>query len=294
MSALQLVRTYLDEPVQDAKYDNAMIVNDFLMPALVNVLSRLNNSRDDPILLRHSVSLVVDQQYYQLPPNIGEVWRLAILGDDGVINQDWRPRGETGPRGPGWAIEGNTLSVRPYPVRAEDMDIWYIPSGDFLPHYSTTTTGGTLDATQLIMTLSATPEYGQLDTRVNSYSGAFLRAWSTGGIIEERIISSYDETERKATVRQAFSSVATGSNIKYEIVAQGSVSLIQAVALDAAIELAAVKAVSEKKMNFLRQSYRKAMKTIGDKVAHIDMRRPKRFDQDTIDNQTGVRDMFFY
>ena len=89
------------------------------------------------------------------------------------------------------------------------------------------------------------------------------------------------------TVRVAFDTSAYGSktDIHYEIVPQGFQSLMQAVAAASAINLAVMKDVTAKKMQFLQLEYRKAIKTIGDNLSYMQMRKPKSFQKNTVDNQ---------
>ena len=76
LTILERLRAFLDEPTLDAKYSNDFMVNHLISPSMVEVLSRLSMTYDNPVVLRHEITTVKDQQYYQLPPNIG---RLCVL-----------------------------------------------------------------------------------------------------------------------------------------------------------------------------------------------------------------------
>jgi hypothetical protein len=52
-----------------------------------------------------------------------------------------------------------------------------------------------------------------------------------------------------------------------------------------AINLAVMKDVTAKKMQFLQIEYRKALKTIGDNLSYMQMRKPKSYQKYTVDNQ---------
>ncbi len=87
-------------------------------------------------MVRTALSIVKDTEHYQLPPNVGELMRVAEYDDNKRMISEIIPRSEYNPHGPNWMIEGNMLTFRPTPEYNRSMEIVYIPNGDFLPHYS--------------------------------------------------------------------------------------------------------------------------------------------------------------
>ena len=293
-SVIERVRGYLDEP--SSKYSNDFLVRNVIMPEMVNVLSRLSLNFDNPVVIRHSITFATGTEYYQLPPNVGEVFRLVKLDTNNVVTQEFLPFNQMHPHGPNWSLEGNLLSCRPKPDIDDTLTLFYIPNGDFLPHYNQGQGQLSADRKTLTLCLPSQVTVGAIDRRPNSYVGATLRLLkNTAGnatVVEERVIDSHtlaatDAGDDQVTVRVAFDTSAYGSktDIHYEIVPQGFQSLMQCVSAASAINLAVMKDVSAKKMQFLQLEYRKALKTIGDNLSYMQMRKPKKFEKNTVDNQ---------
>ena len=55
-----------------------------------------------------------------------------------------------------------------------------------------------------VITLDSTPDLGQLDRRANAYVGSVIRVLSSSRVFQERVISAFDATTNRATVRVAF------------------------------------------------------------------------------------------
>lgn len=280
---LERLRGYTDSP--DDKYSDAYLLNHIVMPEYVNVWSRLALSLENPIALRHRITTVANQQSYQLPPNVQEVWGVYSYDtslDD--ITLEYRPRGsEFVPGGPGWRIEGNTLFFRPIPTADQDWDILYMPSGDFMMHYGT----GTVDSTTTI-TLASSPSLGQLDRRENGYGGGILRvikkADDSNLVVEERIIRSYNPTTRVATFDPALSTYTATDSVVYEIVPVAAQTMSSAVAAAGAMNLGVAMNVSQKQMEFFRTQYLSHRKTVMDNLTNINQVLPKHFDKKTRNN----------
>ena len=286
-TVIERVRGYLDEP--SSKYSNDFLMRNVVMPEMVNVLSRLSLNFDNPIVIRQAITIASGTEYYQLPPNVGEIFMLVQLDENNIVTADYKPQGQHHPTGPNWSIEGNLLSVRPLPDKAINLVMFYIPNGDFLPHYAT---DGAMASDGKSLTLSASPTLGALDTRPGAYAGATLRILKQGSntMLQERIIDShtaYNTGPGLVKTRVAFDAPYNGtlSSVNYEIVPQGFQSLMQCVSAASAINLAVMKDVSAKKMQFLQIEYRKALKTIGDNLSYMQMRKPKSYQKLTMDNQ---------
>ena len=304
------VRFYLDDPDLDAKYTDQYLVRYIIGPAMVDVVARLNLNQDNPVVVRHSISLVENQEYYLLPPGIQEVWRLATIDSTGRILTDNKPRGVWNPRGPGWALEGNLLTMRPFPTQAETVDLWYVPSFDVQMHYGTGVLRGRT------VEFATTPTLGLLDRRQNAYAGCVLRLLpESPGVVQEMIIASYDAETRTATVRLPFgaeysdgssssqpsatvsggvgssesssSSDGFSDTVTYEVAPKMGQALWEAIACASACKLAVAKNVSEKKLGFLEREYKKAMKTITDNLQNMQMRTGKAFEKNTEDHPSN-------
>jgi len=283
LTVIERVRAYLDEAIVDAKFTNDYLVRHVICPEMVNVLSRLSNNADNCIRVRHEIALVDGQEDYILPPNIGEVYRFAVLDAEKRITKEFVPRNEFSPRGPGWQIQGNMLSFRPLPATGESVDLHYIPNGDFHPHYDAD--GGNL-STSTTFVFDNAPTLGDIDRRENAYAGAILRVWdSSTNVIEERVISSYVADTRTATVRRPFTH-STGGTKKYEVAPVGMNSLMQAIACGAAINLGTSRNITQKQMQFILLQYKMAMKTVGDNLSFMQARKPKSYEKDTVDNRS--------
>lgn len=295
LTIIERIRGYLD--ATEDKYDDAYVCQHVVMPEFVNVWSRLSQSMNNPIVLRHRITTVSGQQSYQLPPNVGEIWGLYQYGSDDRINREFRPRGgEWTPGGPGWRIEGNTLFFRPAPTSGADWDVLYMPNGDFLMHYGTGTVEAEEDSSsssssssgeeQVLdtFTLTTTPTVGLVDYRPQSYAGGMLRILPTSGVVEERIIRAYDPQTRVVTVEPAFEYRTAGESVLYEVVPMAAQALADAVAASGAIRLGVHMDVSQKKGGMLTVEYRKSIKTILDNLNNINQQLPKHYDKKTYAN----------
>ena len=281
-TVIERIRGYLADPDLDAKYSDDFLVRHIVMPCMTSVVSRVNNSLTNPVVSRLRISLVADQQYYQLPPTVGEVWTVGVYDtDSGRLTEDSRPRSHWNPQGPNWSIEGNLLSVRPLPKDAQDLDIFYTHTGDLLLHYATT---GTLDSTNKVFTLG-TATLGAIDKRPNAYAGSMLRLLS-GNVIEERVIDSSSASEFtgeiELTTRMEFDHYSPSSSISYEIAPFGLQSMYEAIAASGALKLASYKKITGTHYQMIQMQYRDAIKTVCDHYSNMQMRTPKHWDKDTV------------
>jgi hypothetical protein len=284
----------LDDPDLDAKYSDDFLIRHIIMPSMVNVNSRINNSMTNPVVSRLRISLVDDQQYYQLPPTVGEIWNVCEFNTElGTITKDYAPRGHYNPRGPNWKIEGNQLSILPLPEQAKDIDIFYTHNGDLLLHYGTSTTSnGALASDLVTFTLDSSPTIGAIDKRPNAYAGAVLRVLS-GNVVEERIIDSSSSSKESSvievTVRTAFDYHTSGEDITYEIAPSGFQPMYEAIAASGALKLASYKKITGTHFQMIQLQYKDALKSAADHYANIQMRMPKHLDKDTIDNRDNTQ-----
>jgi len=253
-------------------------------------MSRVQNTSTDYIISSHTLSLVKDQQYYQLPSSIGEIIRIVSLYDDGRIKSEMMPRGQFNNRGPNWSLEGNTLSIRPYPTDVStDFEIWYIPTTDIKCHYAEDgVVGGS--GTTLTMTSGGwgSQILGDVDRREDIYNGSIVRVLPTSGMVEERIISFYNETTRLIQFRSALSTTGLwGETLSYEIIPAHFNAVAESVSQAASMNLlVGARRVTKAQHAMLMINFKSAMKTAMDHFTFMQNRIPKKYDKDTVDNKS--------
>jgi hypothetical protein len=291
-TVIERIRGLLDDPDLEAKYNDDYLVRHIIQPAFATVTSRLNNSSTNAVMQRLSFPLTKSVADYQMPACVGEVLRLCVLDESGRALQEAVPRGLYNLRGPNWKVEGNLISFLPFPP--EDyayMELWYIHSGDYSSVYvSTASASFVLDATKKIVTMvvSTAPTLGSFDRRPGAYVGQMLRLIPTTGVVEERLIDSWTHVSGStwtATVRKAFTSAAAGQIGAFEIAPESNEPLFEAVAAFGAMKMAGYRKISGEHFGMIQAQYRDAMKTLMDHYANIQMRIPKYWEKDTVDNQ---------
>jgi len=295
-TVIERVRGYLDDADFDAKYTDQFLVKHVIMPALVDVWSRVSMNADNPVMLSYDITFVDDQECYVLPACVGEVHEIVqytgLTGSqpsNGVPTDDLYPRHEMSVGGQIWRIEGNMLCFRPWPqyTTANTNMTWtvrYTTNGDMSPHYSSASAPGTLSSDRTQFTLAASPTLGQLDKRENAYAGQILRILD-GSVFEERVIATYDPATRVATLKRPFSSSVTANTTHaYEVAPARAQGMVEAIALAASLKLGAWRKISQAQNQLLTQQYRAAIKTIGDNFANMQMRTGKGYAKDTRDN----------
>tara|TARA_R100000655_G_scaffold72916_2_gene111427 strand:- start:639 stop:1559 length:921 start_codon:yes stop_codon:yes gene_type:complete len=291
-TVLERIRGYLDDPDFDAKYDNDFMIRHIICPTMVDVMSRINMNRDDPVVLRHEFTPSSTVEYYQLPPAVGEIWRVSRRDSDGHIIDDMKPRSEFHPEGIGWAIEGNCLRFDPK-LSDNTWTVYYVPSGDIMPHYGTT---GELESDLSSFTLAASPTLGSIDRRENAYAGQILRLLPDTGLVEERVIASYDTTleSSQITTRIPFENAHSnvGAALKYEIAPIRMQSLYEAIAAGSALKLGSYRKITQSHYQMILQQYRSSIKTATDNLANLQMRTGKSWMKKTVDNP-NYDDIFY-
>lgn len=289
-TVIERTRAYLDDASLDAKYDDNFLVRNIITPTFASVASRINNSTTNAISTWIPFPLTKGLAYYQIPPCVGEVWRLAMRNDDDWVSREAMPRTEWHYRGPNWKVEGNMLVFTPTPDQDyDDLELQFMHNGEIQPFRLTSATlsapSGSLDT--LTFPLSTTPGVGTIDRRDNSYLGCVVRLLTTTGVIEERIISTWtkDSTNWKIVVRRPFTSnYSAGTVANVEIAPFGLDSLYEAVAVGGAIKFGVYKKISTSHFQMLQMQYRDAMKTAMDHFSNKQMRTGKYFERSTADN----------
>lgn len=273
-------RGYVDAVATDAKYTDDFIVRHIIQPATVDVLSRINITQDNPIVNRFTIALAAGTSVYLMPPCVQEVWRIVRLDESLNILADYVPRNHFHRMGPNWSLEGNTLRWWPKNDEAFTVTVFYISNGDVAVHYAST--GATYGANTI--TFPATPTLGEVDRRPNAYVGQVVRTLPlSGGLREERIVTAYDASTRTATVNINWTSTPA-TNTPYEVAPYASQPLYEAVSCGAAMKLAAYANISDSHQEKIANQYRGALKTVRDNLSTMNMRQPKGFEKNTVDN----------
>ena len=289
-TVIERTRAYLDDASLDAKYNDNFLIRNIITPTFASIASRINNSTTNSISTWIPFPLTKGLAYYQIPPCVGEVWRLAMRNDDDWVSREAMPRTEWHYRGPNWKVEGNMLVFAPTPDQDyPDLELQFMHNGEIQPFILTSATlsapSGSLDT--LTFPRSTTPLLGTIDRRDNAYLGCVVRLLTSTGVIEERIISTWtkDSTNWKIVVRRPFTSnYSAGTVTNVEIAPFGLDSLYEAVAIGSAMKFSIYKKISGTQFQMLQLQYKDAMKTAMDHFSNKQMRTGKYFERSTADN----------
>ena len=264
---LQRIQWGLPEQVEKGM-SNDYIMRSVVIPKMAELMTTINSRTDSPIVVRHSLTLEgdpTDTEFYDLPPCIYKALRIAKISATGMVTHELRQRDENDPNGPGWKIEGNRLSIRPFPtVDDATFDLWYIPNGDFIPHYAN---NGSINSTGKTLTLTSGGLFsrmlGYVDKRNNAYAGATLRIFESDGSISERTITSHSASAGTVTVTEAFTTASGNTTVAYEIVTPWLTQIMSAVVSKAVLELVALKGqIQEADMAILAEASKSALQSV--------------------------------
>lgn len=267
------VRHYLDDPDLDAKYDDNYLVRFFLSSAMTDVISRVSMMSDAPISVHLNLLVAAGTKYYVLPPGIKQVLRVGTVDSaTGTFIDDFKPRNEFSIYGPGWSLEGNTITFNPPPAAAKTYTLVYIPSGDISCHYHSAA-AGTLNANGTF-TMVVSPTIGSLDKRDQSYVGAYLRILGAS-LVDELIINTHDAASRVVSMRNV-SKHPVGS-YSYEVVPFLLEPMLDAIALSASMRAGVGRKITAGHQQGLLIAYRQAIKTAYDTIGNMNARAGKSF-----------------
>tara|TARA_R100000458_G_scaffold16324_1_gene13978 strand:+ start:659 stop:3352 length:2694 start_codon:yes stop_codon:yes gene_type:complete len=293
---LEKTKTILSDVAKELDYSDDYIFRHGIVPEYSRVISRIQNTSSDYIQEKLTISLVVDQQYYEIPPCVGEITRIVKTYDDGRLKSEILPRGQYNSQGPNWSVEGNMLSFRPFPQEAEDVELWFIPSTDVKPHYAE---DGFLNSTGTVLKLSASnggwasQMLGDIDRREKAYQGSIVRILEHEGNIQERVINSHSagspgsENQPTLAFRSAFTEDGIqNQTVTYEILPVYFNAVSEAVAQGAAMNLlVSARRVTKAQHAMLLTNFKSAMKTAMDHFTFRQNRIPKKYERDTVDNK---------
>jgi len=275
---VSLVRKATDEPSQAPKYTDGDIV-EYLQAGMDAVMTDIAINTDHPIVVRYSITLVDGTQYYVLPPNIGELIRIAkINSNTGLPEYEIWPGSYMNPGGHGWKLEGNVLRLLRDWDSTDTLELMYYPNSESAMHKATASA-----VTDTTITFPALVTDGTLGLRPNEYVGMLCRILSsTQNFQEERLITGYDLTTRVATIAKAWDTTPTGT-IVYEVVPIFSRTIKHVVALRTAIDILSNEGNSQR-MATLNQNYAIKLSAMRRQLSKMEGRFPHHFDGDTWDN----------
>lgn len=242
--SVSMIRQLVDEPSVNAKYTDADLLN-YWRGSMATVMADINANTDHPIVARIALAITVGKQVYALPPQCQKVYYIASF-DSNTGQKQWEimPGSLWDFSHYGFRIEGSTLRFLSKPISAETLEIGFVPNAEPHPHKGTSAT-----YTTTTFTLAETPADGTLDTRPQAYAGYILRVTgstdSAAVYVQDRIITSYNNQTRVATVSEAFSPALVGT-ITYEVIPIYSELLKQIWATHAAMTILAVEGASKK------------------------------------------------
>jgi hypothetical protein len=177
-------------------------------------MSEIHTNSDHNILCRFNIPLVSGQRTYILPPNVGEIWRVAKMSTTTpitVVYEVW-PDNHWSSHQSGFVIEHNEFRLLTDWRTTDTLEVLYIPNGESQMHKGTAVSAS---ASTIVFPSSITD--GTLDTRANAYAGYLCRLLSdTNGYVQERIINSYNNVSRTATLTTNWDPTPLGT-IVYEV-----------------------------------------------------------------------------
>lgn len=242
---IRRVRRDLREPEIGAEYSDDELLELYIQPAWKALYEDLTSFTSSPAVAKITISLATDQQFYTLPPNVHQVLFLGKIGDKGLYTADYRPRDRLNPIGPNWALNGTQLEINPYPSRATDMALLYVPSGDVELHEGP---GSVPIGETHQWKLASAPTFGDRDRRDNAYAGCSIRIEDTDlARVYEYQVESYDPATLICVTRQAIDAVVVteategSGTADYQIIPPFSAAYFEVLAMKISLMILAIR-----------------------------------------------------
>lgn len=271
---------YADEPDTSSKFSDAQIIR-MLEKAWALVLGEIGRASERLLVVRYNISVVNGTQYYQLPPTIGQILRIHKLESTlGLSEYEFTPASRWNPSGPGYTIEGDILVFTPIPQFTDTLQILFVPKATARLHDGT---AGTVAASSII--LAASPTTGTLDLRPQAYAGSIVRILNAGNaaaVGQQRIITSYDNSTRTATINPAWTTTPTGT-VTYEIAPLIWEPYDTIMAVYAARLMHTTEGDAQR-INTINTAYRDMMREIRLSEANVEARMGEYFHHDVPEN----------
>lgn len=220
------VRKVVDEGAINSKYTNADI-HSLICDAWAQMWIDLNLTSSTPTLCRMNLTIPANTFDVRLPPNIGEIRRLAKLSTNGIGTFEYLAESGSyrSPLGFTVRVEGTNLRITPTVDEAVTLQLDYIPGGSVCPievkvldtkFDFTDTTAPTIDLR------GCTEVLGSVETKENGYAGYLCRKLTevdgdsterSDFYEEEALVESYDRATRTLTLQHAFNQQPTSGNL---------------------------------------------------------------------------------
>jgi len=287
--AITGVREAVDEPIINKKYTDARVIH-HLEKAFILVLNEKNRNSKTPATVKQTVAIVADTTKYVLPYVMGSLIGVYNLSSESGTKLFYDGRGMYNPYGRSVWLEDHTLHIQTTNVMGVGTELTaeWIPSGIARLH------NGTCDISTdgLTVTFGATPNAGELDTHAQAYAGSKFRILDvegttvTGDYMQERNITAYDNTTRKATLDVALSPIPTtdDGNIYYEIAPFIAQAMDSVVPLYAAYRIASIEG-NRKRADSILVAYRNDLRNVRLTEFYTNMPEAPRQRGDSFDNR---------
>lgn len=255
------VRESTDEPTNKGKYSDSRII-EHLEKSYILVLNELNRNSRTPAVAKIIKTIATGITTYAIPHTMSSIHGI-YKGDDTGGKVFYGPRSKFNSLGRGIWIENQTLHIQAtnlFGVGTE-ITIEYVPSGIARLHNGTCTIEN-VDGN--LVKFGATPNAGILDTHHEAYTGSIYRCLGSDGTnsyLQERVITAYDETTRKATLDTPLDPIPTGDNIYYEIAPTINKGMDTVVALYAAYRIMATEGNAKRASSILK-TYRNEIRNV--------------------------------
>jgi len=286
--AIAEVREAVDEPNVSAKYTDARII-EHLEKAYIIVLNEINRNSKTPAVVKQEITIAANTTEYILPHVMGSLYAVYDLSESGCkVFYDGRSR--YNPYGQRIWLEGNTLHIQAVDTLGVGTQLIaeWLPSGIARLHNGVCTINSDGDE----ITFGATPNAGTLDTHHQAYAGGVVRMLGvdgsviTGNYLQERNITDYDETTRKAVLDVPLSPIPTTDDgyIYYEIAPAIHKGMDMVVALYTAYRLMSTEG-NKKRASTILDAYRNELRNVRLTAYYSNMTEAPRGRMDSFDNK---------
>jgi len=271
-----MVRDAVNEPESDAKFPASRLARFHVPNAITAVHSRLQMDAGNPIVNTVEVEVKTGQRRYRLPSRAARFTGVVQRTKTGEIYNEVIPRHDKHRSGYNWRIEGNELVLYDEPALTQTWEVDYIPSGRFLPHYTTSGVLGSDLQTITMPTADGDMELGVFDWEDDAYAGAVVRAYDDSSTKAQTAVVNTHEGTTLTLHRPLDAPFAAGA-LTYEIMPAVGFAFEEAVAYHVAVKIAAARRFSRSAQVDLQQQYRQAYKSAHDLLSNVQARRPKGY-----------------
>lgn len=271
-----MVRDAVNEPESDAKFPASRLARYHIPNAITAVHSRLQMDAGNPIVNTVEIEIKPNQRRYRLPSRAAKFTGVVQRAKTGEIYNEVLPRHDKHRGGYNWRLEGNELVLYEDPAATQTWEVDYVPSGRFLPHY---TTNGILAGSLQAITMPTADndmELGVFDWESDAYAGAVVRVYdSATNKAQTALVNTHDDTV--LTLHRPLESPFSAGAITYEILPAVGLAFEEAVAYHVAVKIGASRRFSRSAQLDLQQQYRQAYKSAHDLLSNVQARRPKGY-----------------